>query len=163
MSQPANNTATHQIISEHGICNVVFNEKTLQHALRAARNIAKNEVIAAFSAREILAEPNFLTVQTDVGKHILLQPEYLQYTNHSCEPNVFFDITKMEQVALRDIAAGEELCVFYPSTEWEMAQPFHCHCGSKKCLNIIRGAANVHPAILNEYRIGDFILLQKNK
>ena len=163
MPQSATNTVSHKVISEHGICMVVFNEKTLQHALRAARPIAKDEVISAFSAREVLTEPNFLTVQTELGKHILLQPEHLQYTNHSCEPNVFFDTTKMEQVALRDISEGEELCVFYPSTEWEMAQPFHCHCGSKKCLNIIRGAANVHPAILNEYRIGDFILSQKNK
>lgn len=163
MAQSASNTVSHKVISEHGICLVVFNEKTMQHALRAARPIAKDEVISPFTARETLSEPSFLTIQTGIGKHILLQPEYLQYTNHSCEPNVFFDTTKMELITLRDISEGEELCFFYPSTEWEMAQPFHCHCGSKKCLHIIRGAANVHPAILNEYRIGDFILSQKNK
>jgi hypothetical protein len=161
MAQSAATETKLKLISRHGICDVVFNEKTLQHALMASRDIMKDEVIAEFSAREILTEPNFLTIQIDHKKHILLQPDFLQYTNHSCEPNVFFDITKKHQVALREIKAGEELTFFYPSTEWEMAQPFHCHCGSKKCLNIIRGAANVHPAILNEYRIGDFILSQK--
>lgn len=161
MTQPIFIETKLKLISRHGICDVIFNEKTLQHALYAARDISKDEVISEFSAREILTEPNFLTIQINHNKHILLQPDFLQYTNHSCEPNVFFDVIHMQQVALRDIKAGEELSFFYPSTEWEMAQPFHCNCGSNKCLKIIRGAANVHPAILNEYRIGDFILSQK--
>lgn len=37
-------------------------------------------------------------------------------------------------VALRDIKAGDVLEFFYPSTEWNMAQPFDCSCGAKVCL-----------------------------
>ena len=163
MSHPSLQQNTYKVISKHDVCDVVFNEKTMQHALCASRDLEKDVIISAFTAREILTEPNFLTVQLDHQQHILLQPDYLQYTNHSCEPNVFFDTVKMHLITIKPILQGEELCVFYPATEWDMAQPFHCQCGSKKCLNIIRGAAKIHPAILQEYRIGDFISSQRKK
>ena len=159
------NTASYKIISKHDICNVVFNEKTMQHALRAARPIANGEIISSFSAKEILNEPSFLSIQTGIEKHILLDPEFLQYTNHSCEPNVFFDTTKMEQVALRDIEEGEELCFFYPSTEWEMTQSFDCFCGHTACLGEIKGAAFLNEAARKKYRFTDYIqdMLNKHK
>ena len=164
MTNSIQNTVAFRIISQHEICQVVFNEKSHQHVICASKPFQKDQAIISFSSREILKEPSFLTIQIDIGKHILLQPDYLQYTNHSCEPNVFFDTTGMKLVALRDISIGEELTFFYPSTEWDMAQPFHCKCGKNKCLHMISGAANVHPAILKEYRLTDFILSQlKNK
>jgi len=33
-------------------------------------------------------------------------------------------------VALRDLAAGEELTFDYNATEWSMAEPFLCTCGA---------------------------------
>ena len=38
------------------------------------------------------------------------------------------------------IKANEVLTFFYPSTEWDMRQPFDCLCKSSKCLGRIRGA-----------------------
>lgn len=38
---------------------------------------------------------------------------------------------------------GDELTFFYPSTEWDMAQPFDCHCGSENCLGKVRGASEL--------------------
>jgi hypothetical protein len=35
---------------------------------------------------------------------------------------------------------GEDLTFFYPSTEWEMAQPFDCNCGAATCKKWIAGA-----------------------
>lgn len=54
------------------------------------------------------------------------------YINHSCAPNVAMDVDRMVVRALEDIAIGEELSFFYPSTEWEMEQPFECWCNSDK-------------------------------
>jgi hypothetical protein len=99
-------------------------------------------------------------LQTGLHKHISLSPDCLQYTNHSCDPNVFFDTDKMELIALRSIQPDDELVFFYPSTEWQMASPFSCNCGSVKCLGTIAGAAALRQDQLNTYRLTSFILLQ---
>lgn len=52
--------------------------------------------------------------QVGPTQHIMLSPEWLQYINHSCDPNVFFDTASFKLIALKDIAAGDELCFFYP-------------------------------------------------
>jgi hypothetical protein len=87
-------------------------------------------------------------------------PVFLQYINHSCNPNVFFDTTTMEVIALRDIEPNEEFSFFYPSTEIDMAQPFICYCGSKDCLQNIRGAKYITGEILKKYRLTDFVKQQ---
>ena len=42
--------------------------------------------------------------------------------------------------AAHDIAVGEELTFFYPSTEWEMSSPFICLCGATNCIHVVAGA-----------------------
>ena len=34
----------------------------------------------------------------------------LQFINHSCEPSAFFDCKKLELIALRDLAVGDQVC-----------------------------------------------------
>lgn len=56
--------------------------------------------------------------------------------NHSCEPNVAFDVSSPNKAdwhlkALRDIPIGDTLAFFYPSTEWHMEQAFACQCKAK--------------------------------
>ena len=118
------------------------------------------ELISKFSAGDIYKEPNYLTVQRGVDEHITLRPEFLQYINHSCNPNVFFDTTNMEIIAIRDIEPNEEFSFFYPSTELDMAQPFICFCGTKNCLQNIKGAKYIPGEILKKYRLTDFIQQQ---
>ncbi|KAF9526131.1 hypothetical protein CPB83DRAFT_770863 [Crepidotus variabilis] len=71
----------------------------------------------------------------------------LSYINHSCEPNVAVDISsnqpKWHLRALKNINAGEPLSFFYPSTEWDMTQPFGCTCGKPSCLGKIQGALHI--------------------
>ena len=61
----------------------------------------------------------------------------LPLANHSCSPNTAFQISssipehEWAFVALANIDVGEEFGFFYPSTEWDMDQPFDCHCGAK--------------------------------
>ena len=124
----------------------------------AAVALAEGQVLASFGARETLSSPNYLTVQTGPDTHIQLAPEHLQYINHSCEPNVFFDTTRMEIIALRDIAAGAEFTFFYPSTEWTMDRAFDCLCGSSACLGRIAGADGLDTEALERYAFNQHIL-----
>lgn len=75
------------------------------------------------------------------------------YMNHSCTPSVEFDMSTFEVRVSRDrpLEVGDELTFFYPSTEWDMTQPFNCNCGSQSCLGMISGAKNMDPSILNRY------------
>lgn len=150
----------YRIISDHSFAVVRQNINNQQKGFFAQRGYLPGETVTTFSAREIVSEPNYLTVQVGESRHILLHPEHLQYINHSCDPNVFFDTGSLEIVALRVIEAGDEISFFYPSTEWDMAQPFSCHCGSPKCLSTIRGAAHIPDEMLSQYRLTNFIQQQ---
>jgi hypothetical protein len=136
---------------------VSMSEQTGQRHLYAQRPYRAGECIHPIGARAVLDQPTYLTVQTGIDRHILLEPEWLQYCNHSCAPNVFFDTDAMEVVALADIAAGDELTFFYPSTEWAMAQSFDCYCDSDRCLGTIQGAAYLPEEVLGRYRFTEFI------
>ncbi len=139
---------------------VVENPHTHQHGLYATRAFQAGGILSTFSASGVVTEPNYLTIQVGLGMHIELFPEILRYTNHSCEPNSFFDTTLMQLVALRDISEGEEVCFFYPSSEWQMAQPFECNCGTASCLQLIEGAKSLTPDLIHRYRFTDFIQSQ---
>lgn len=97
--------------------------------LVAARAFSKGERIGSLSQSHPSSVPVYSTVQVGQGEHVELDSD-LRYTNHSCRPSTIFDTTAMEVRAARDLAPGEELTYFYPSTEWKMAQAFPCWCGS---------------------------------
>lgn len=153
-------THAYRTISNHGIAEMRRNLSNGQNALFALRSYQPGEIIADFSASTISAEPTYLTVQVGIRKHITLQPEFLQYINHSCDPNVFFDTTTMQVVALKRLRAEEEMTFFYPSTEWKMTQSFKCYCGSRHCLGEIRGAAFLSKEAQEKHRLTDFIQQQ---
>lgn len=77
--------------------------------------------------------------------------------NHSCEPNVSFDVERFALVSLRRIEPGEELRCFYPSTEWELSEPFLCRCGSARCVGEVRGAAALPAERLEPYALAPHI------
>lgn len=145
------------IISTCEGAEVEENPHSGQRSLHATKAFKKGDVISLFRAGEELSSPTYLTVQKDDKLHITLLPSFLQYVNHSCSPSAFFDTAAMQFVALKDIAEGEELTFFYPSTEWVMAQAFECRCGSANCLRSIQGAAFLSAEVLSNYRLTDFI------
>lgn len=148
---------TIKIISNHGFAEIRQNIQTKQKSLSATVPFKKGDVLSVFSAGEICKDPHYLTVQTGREQHITLVPQFLQYINHGCEPNVFFDTTTMELIALKDIDENQEFSFFYPSTEWNMAQPFYCYCGSNECLQNIKGAKYLLPEQIKKYALTDFI------
>ncbi len=126
-------------------------------SLFSKKAFKKNEVIIEFLAKSVSSTPTYLTVQIGEDLHIELLPECLACTNHSCDPNCFFDTSTMEFVAIKDIPEGEEFTFFYPSAEWDMDQPFQCHCGSDQCIGIIQGAKYLSAENIHKYRFTDFI------
>jgi hypothetical protein len=98
----------------------------------------------------------YTSIQTDLGTHI--EEYYVSYLNHSCDPTVILDMEALVFRAARDIAAGEELNFFYPSNEWEMAQPFACQCGAINCLGHIAGAKDISLSQLSQYHVSRHIV-----
>jgi hypothetical protein len=150
----------HRIIESNDLAQVWQDKQTGEYSLHANQSFRPNQVITLFKAGAILSKPTYLTVQTGTSTHITLSPTFLQYANHSCAPNTFFDTALFEFIALKKIEPGDELTFFYPSTEWNMQQPFSCHCQQKGCLGSINGAAHLPPSVLGRYRLTQFIAEQ---
>ncbi len=153
-------TTQKQLLSQHGFANVVLNTSTNQKSLNAVKVIESAELISFFNAKEAYKSPTYLTIQIGSNQHITLMPEFLQYVNHSCEPNVFFDTTLMQLIALKRIEIDEELRFFYPSSEWKMTQSFVCNCSASNCLQLIQGAAYLSSDVVKQYQFTDFIKQQ---
>jgi hypothetical protein len=113
--------------------------------------------ICSITFDRILRIPSRHTVQIGMDAHVQPLPAELQLVNHGCEPNVFFDTKTMVLRALRNIQASEELRYFYPSTEWEMAEPFECFCGARSCLRLIEGASRLSADVLQRYELAPHI------
>ena len=148
------------VISSHGFADIINNSNTQQKSLHATAAFTTGETICKFSAASEIENPTYLTVQIGINKHITLSPSFLQFINHSCEPNVFFNTSTLALKALKEIQPGDELVFFYPSTEWDMTQSFQCFCGSSACLKEIKGAAFLSTDIISKYQFTEFILKQ---
>jgi SET domain len=149
-----------EVVSQHIFADVWLNASTHQRSLHAATAFKPGQVITKFLAGVTQSYATYLTIQTGIDKHITLQPDCLQYINHSCNPTTFFDTAAMELICIKPIDAGDELSFFYPGTEWEMSRPFVCNCQSKDCLQLINGAAHLDKSTAEKYRLTDFIKRQ---
>ncbi|NOT36327.1 MAG: SET domain-containing protein [Saprospiraceae bacterium] len=143
------------------ICEKVFllkkaNENNA-HGLFANKNFKKGDKMFQFKAKNIVSKPTYLTVQIDDNKHFSLDPDFLQYMNHSCDPNVFLNSKDLTLTALKSINKGDELSFFYPSSEWDMEQPFICNCGALQCHRYIAGAHAIKSEVLEKYTLNEYI------
>src|SRR5919205_2427809 len=115
--------------------------------LYAGKDIIAGAVIFVLKGR-ITSRGNKYSIQLDRDKHLdfplIRKPnddlDYAwQYVNHSCDPNGYVNAAEYTFCALRNIRKGEEITFNYLTTEYEMAAPFRCECGSAKCFGLIRG------------------------
>ncbi|MEO6637397.1 MAG: SET domain-containing protein-lysine N-methyltransferase [Ginsengibacter sp.] len=150
------------VLMNCGFATLCENTITGEKSLHSTSNYRNGDIISTFNALQTKPHPTKYTVQVNDELHIILHPEFLQYMNHSCQPNIFFDTTKMELSCLREIAPGDELSFFYPSTEWAMAEPFKCFCEANNCLHDIQGASFLPQDILPYYKFTDFIMQKLN-
>ncbi len=149
-----------ELLSRHGSGDIYFDHATKQRSFIATRDIKKGEIVYTFGPKQVQNYPTYLTVQTGADRHIVLDPEFLAAINHGCNPNVWFNVDTYELVCVRDIRTGEQMTYFYPSTEWNMTQPFDCTCGSHNCHGYIQGAAHLDPEVMAQYDTSKFIQSQ---
>jgi hypothetical protein len=107
----------------------------------ASQPLARGEVVLVFGGPRIpTAEVSDFTHTIQVGPGHFLGPsrEVDDYVNHSCEPNCTVRLARGEAslVALRDLAAGEEITFDYgfPLDNW-VNNP--CRCGTPACAGFI--------------------------
>jgi hypothetical protein len=84
-----------------------------------------------------LDENVHLDVGGDHSTEEMLDRYFWRFMNHSCDPNTV--ISNREVIALREIAPWTDITFNYNSTEYDMAEPFDCHCGAARCFGVIRG------------------------
>ncbi|KNE57326.1 hypothetical protein AMAG_03048 [Allomyces macrogynus ATCC 38327] len=133
---------------------VVFGKEDFSSKLVATRAFAKGEVIAKVDTAGAVAESEkrYSTIQVGKDKHAQVTSD-LVYMNHSCNPSADFDAPNMALIATQDIAVGDDLSFFYPSSEWDMDQPFDCWCGASQCIMRVEGAKHVPADVLNRYSL----------
>jgi hypothetical protein len=120
----------------------------------------------ALFARITTATPSkkaYSSVQVGENNHIELNSE-LVFCNHSCDPNAVFDMGKFEVRVHegKELKKGDKITFFYPSSEWDMAQPFECGCGSEKCLGTIKGAGEMDDGVLRGFWLNEHIIRMLN-
>ena len=118
--------------------SLVIRTQDKYKSLTTKRAHKKGEIICPIPSESLYDKPNRFTVQIGRDRHV--EVKELSSMNHSCNPNTFLDTTRMSVIAAQDVAAGEELTFFYPSTEWEMSSPFICLCGATNCIHVVAGA-----------------------
>jgi SET domain-containing protein len=130
--------------------------------LRAVAPIASGEIVAIkgghiVDAATLSALPERLRnsdVQIADGLHLAAveDAEYepvMLFINHSCEPNVGF-AGNIVLVAMRDIAAGEELTTDYALFD-DADDPMPCNCGTPSCRRTISGRDWQLPELQRKY------------
>ena len=130
--------------------------------LIAVEPIAAGEVVAVKGGHILTTEalhalPERLQaseVQIADGFHLVAldEPEYepvMLFINHSCEPNVGF-AGNIVLVAMRDVAAGEELTTDYALFD-DTDDTMTCHCGTPSCRGTIDGRDWRRPDLQHRY------------
>jgi SET domain-containing protein len=132
--------------------------------LFATEPIAKGELICRDAGRVITVEEFHALPERHrrmcyfLDDHFLLcpfdfdNPSGEWFLNHSCDANTGVTPDR-SNVAMRDIAAGEELTYDYATTEceedWELERP--CNCGSSICRGRVTGNDWKRPEVQRRY------------
>lgn len=101
---------------------------------------------------KLLDQPTTYTVQLAEGKHAEISGG-AEFTSHSCEPNCYLSVSDggddgvpyVKFVTMRRLQPGELISFNYNTTEWDMASPFQCVCGTPSCVGMVRGFKYASP------------------
>ena len=118
------------------------------HTVFACEAIAKGELIVVWSGtlvdgeelRSLPAPVRRYSLQVEEDHYLvsLTDCEPADYVNHSCEPNAGLS-GQIALVAMRDIAAGEEVSYDYAMSDGSTYDEFACGCGSTACRGRVSG------------------------
>ena len=117
-----------------------------EYRLVANRSVAKGEQLFTVDGT-LTSTPNRYTVQIGHRTHVdvpaeygfeaILDQFYWRFMNHSCDPTVF--IRGRSVITLKPVTFGQDITFNYNTTEFDMAEPFACHCGSDRCIGQVQG------------------------
>ncbi|KAG0239868.1 hypothetical protein BGW41_007448 [Actinomortierella wolfii] len=138
-----------------GLFEVVYSEGSYNSRLVASRAYKKGDIICKVEGTTP-GPKKYTSVQVSKTEHIELNSD-LVFMNHSCNPTVNLNTDDMTVVAVKDIKEGDSLTFFYPSSEWEMDQPFPCWCGDEKCVKQIQGAKFLSKEVMARYWVASHI------
>lgn len=135
--------------------------------LVAAGLIQPGELIMRLEG-DLTRQPTRYSVQVDAGLHLevpaeaglelLLDRFFWRFLNHSCDPSAI--IRGRDVLARRRIKPWDEVTFDYDSTEYDMAEPFPCRCGSSRCRGFVRGYRHLTAAQRRRMQpyVADFLL-----
>jgi hypothetical protein len=121
--------------------------------------IAKDEIVALWGGKILAASevdrdmPNFTQQILQIEDEFFLMTPSMEPSdcfNHCCDPNVGLS-GQIGLIAMRDIAAGEEVCLDYAMCDGSDYDEFECTCGSPKCRGHIRGDDWKRPELWERY------------
>lgn len=141
-------------------CEVVLTADRGGHTVVARLPIAKGELIVVWSGT-LIDDQAICDLPQDVKRYSLQVEEnqYLvsltdcepaDYVNHSCEPNAGLS-GQIALVAMRDIAAGEEISYDYAMSDGSSYDEFECGCGSQRCRGVVSGTDWRRPELWLRY------------
>lgn len=131
--------------------------------LFARQPIAAGEIVAVkgghiLSGRQWAAlEPELGPAEIQISEDLFIAPVRREdrdgamlYTNHSCEPNIALE-GQIVFVAMRDVAAGEELTHDWATTD-DLDYTMACRCGRTTCRGTITGRDWMRRDLQEKYR-----------
>ncbi len=118
----------------------------------ATRSYRAGDLVHQITGHSVTSTPTYLTIQVGPDTHIA-HLGIVDFLNHSCRPNTVVDVDALTVRAARDIAPGDELTYFYPSTEWDMDRPFDCQCGEPGCVGHVAGAKYLSSDVLERHAL----------
>lgn len=132
----------------------------LQYGVFARAPLRRDERIAVWGG-EIVEQSTFdalpdrlrrLSIQVEEGLFMVaLHEGPADYINHSCDPNAGLS-GQIVLVAMREIAAGEEIRFDYAMSDVTDYDEFQCSCGAPNCRGIVRGSDWMRPELWERYR-----------
>lgn len=123
--------------------------------------ISPGEVVVAFGG-QVVSGDVFAALPTDrrslsiqiADDLYLVGPEQAEphdMVNHSCDPNCGI-LGSILLVAIRPIAAGEEVSYDYAMSDGSPYDEFECSCGAATCRGQITGNDWSRPELIDRYR-----------
>jgi SET domain-containing protein len=125
--------------------------------------IARGEIVAVKGGHVLTAaqwatlEPELGPADIQIAEELFIAPVRLEqrhggmlYTNHSCDPNLAIQ-GQIVLVAMRDVAAGEELTIDWATTD-DGDYTLDCRCGSPRCRGTVTGKDWMQPELQARYR-----------
>jgi uncharacterized protein len=130
-------------------------------AVFARQALVKDEIICVWTGRVAVYEQVLAlspaekshTVQVDEGLYLIpfsLDDEPADYINHSCNPNAGIR-GQISLVAMRSIAAGEEITFDYAMADSTPYDEFPCACGAPTCRGRVSGDDWQRPELWERY------------